>query len=81
MTESKMKMEVPVQVREFAKKSVDQAERAISTFIESASKSVALVPGPMTDMVRSSSEDFDQWAFVTGRHRRAPHGKPDMPNG
>jgi hypothetical protein len=21
------------------------------------------------------------WAFVTGRHRRAPHGKTDMPNG
>jgi hypothetical protein len=32
-------------------------------------------------MVRSSSEDFDQWAFVTGRHRRAPHGKTDMLNG
>jgi len=32
-------------------------------------------------MVRSSSEDFDQWAFVTGRHRRALHGKTDMPNG
>jgi hypothetical protein len=32
-------------------------------------------------MVRSSSEDFDQWAFVTGRHRRAPHSKTDMPNG
>jgi hypothetical protein len=24
-------------------------------------------------MVRSSSEDSDQWAFVTGRHRRARH--------
>ena len=32
-------------------------------------------------MVRSSSEDFDQWSFVTGRHRRTPHGKTDMPNG
>jgi hypothetical protein len=32
-------------------------------------------------MVRSSSEDFDQWAFVTGRHRRTPHGKTGMPNG
>src|ERR1700676_3659054 len=29
----------------------------------------------MGPMVRSSSEDFDQWAFVTGRHRRTPHGK------
>src|SRR6266403_3667653 len=35
----------------------------------------------MGPMVRSSSEDFDQWAFVTGRHRRTPHGKTDMPNG
>src|SRR6202011_2525973 len=26
----------------------------------------------MGPMVRSSSEDFDQWAFVTGRHRRTP---------
>ena len=32
-------------------------------------------------MVRSLSADFDQWAFVTGRHRRTPHGKTDMPNG
>ena len=32
-------------------------------------------------MARSSSEDFDQWAFVTGRRRRAPHGKRDMQNG
>jgi hypothetical protein len=29
----------------------------------------------------SSSEGFDQWAFVTVRHRRAPLGKTDMPNG
>jgi hypothetical protein len=32
-------------------------------------------------MVRSLSADFDQWAFVTGRRRRTPHGKTDMPNG
>ena len=29
-------------------------------------------------MARSSSEDFDQWAFVTGRHRRTPRGKTDQ---
>src|ERR1019366_2570773 len=29
-------------------------------------------------MVRSSSADFDRWAFATGRHRRARHGKTDM---
>src|ERR1035437_7495020 len=26
----------------------------------------------MGPMAKSLSEDFDQWAFVTGRHRRAP---------
>jgi transposase InsO family protein len=28
-------------------------------------------------MVRSSSEDFDRWAFAIDRRRRAPHGKTD----
>lgn len=50
MTDPKIEMEVPLQVREFAKKSVDQTEKAISSFIDSASKSVARVPGPMTDI-------------------------------
>ena len=35
MMDPKMTMEVPPQVREFAEKSVDQAEKAISSFIES----------------------------------------------
>jgi hypothetical protein len=48
----KLKMDVPPQVREFAQKSVDQAERAISSFMDSASKSVAVVPGPMTSKAR-----------------------------
>jgi hypothetical protein len=49
MSDPKMTMEVPPQVRDFAVKSVDQAERAISSFMESASKSVAMVPSPMND--------------------------------
>jgi phasin len=54
MTEPKITMEIPPQVREFAGKSVDQAERAISSFMESASKSVAMAPGPMTDVARQT---------------------------
>jgi phasin len=50
----KLKLEVPQQVREFAEKSVDQAEKAISSFIESASRSAALVPGPMTDVAKQA---------------------------
>jgi hypothetical protein len=42
MSDPKMMMEVPPPVRDFAVKSVDQAERAISSFMESASKSVAM---------------------------------------
>jgi phasin len=54
MMDPKMTMEIPPQVREFAKKSVDQAEKAVSTFLDSASKSVAMAPGPMTDVAKQT---------------------------
>jgi phasin len=54
MMDPKMTMEVPPQVREFAKKSVDQAEKAVSSFLDSASKSVAMAPGPMTDIAKQT---------------------------
>ena len=54
MTMIDLKFEVPEQVREMALKSVDQAERATASFIDSASKSVATVPGPMTDMAKQA---------------------------
>ena len=50
----KLTMEVPTQVREFAEKSVDQTERALSSFIESASRSVGMVPGPMTEVAKQA---------------------------
>ena len=54
MSVPKTTMEVPLQVRDFAIKSVDQAERAISSFVESASKSVAMVPSPMTEAAQQA---------------------------
>jgi phasin len=54
MSDPKMTMEVPPQVRDFAVKSVDQAERAITLFVESASKSVAAVPSPMNNAARQA---------------------------
>ena len=54
MSDPKMTMEVPLQVRDFAVKSVDQAERAISSFMESARKSVATVPSPMNDAAQQA---------------------------
>ena len=50
----KMEMEVSPQIREFAQKSVDQAERAVSSFMESASKSIAMVPTPMNDVAKQA---------------------------
>ncbi len=50
----KLMMEVPPQVREFAEKSVDQAERAISSFVQSASQSVSMIPGPMTEVAKQA---------------------------
>jgi hypothetical protein len=38
MMDPKLKIDVLPQVREFAQKSVDQAERAISSFMDSASR-------------------------------------------
>ena len=54
MSDPKMTMEVPPQVRDFAIKSVAQAERAISSFMESARKSVAVVPSPMNDAAQQA---------------------------
>ena len=54
MMDPKLGMEVPPQVREFAEKSVDQTEKAISSFMESATKSVAMVPGPMTEVAKNA---------------------------
>ena len=64
MSDQKMTMEVPPQVRDFAVKSVDQAERAISSFMESASKSVAMVP----------SSDERRGTTGTCNHREEPEG-------
>lgn len=50
----KLTMEVPPQVRELAEKSVDQAERAVSSFMKSASQSVSMVPGPVTDIAKQA---------------------------
>jgi len=54
MSDSKMTMEVPTQVRDFGVKSVDKAERAISSSMESASKSVAMAPSLMNDAAQQT---------------------------
>jgi hypothetical protein len=50
MVEQQFKLEVPAQIREVAEKTIDQAERGFSAFIEAATKSVSMMPNPTTDM-------------------------------
>jgi phasin len=66
----KMTMDVPPQVRDFAKKSVDQAEKAVSTFLDSASKSVAMAPGPMTDVAKQVLAITEKNLKVSFEHAR-----------
>ena len=50
----KIMMQVPDAVRELAEKSVERAEKAFESFMSAASKSIAVVPGPVTDMSRNA---------------------------
>jgi phasin len=50
MTEQQFKLEVPAQIKEVAEKTIDQAERGFSAFIEAANKSISMIPNPTTDM-------------------------------
>ena len=49
-----MKMQVPAQIKELAEKTVEQAEKAFTTFIEAAHKSVDMVPHPATDISKKT---------------------------
>jgi hypothetical protein len=70
MSDLKMTMEVPPQVRDFAVKSVDQAERAISSFMESASKSVAMIQSPMNDAAQQAPATTEKSLKIAFEHAR-----------
>ena len=54
MMDQKMMMEVPTQVRELAEKTVNQAEKAFEAFLTAANQSVAMIPGPTTEMSKKT---------------------------
>jgi hypothetical protein len=60
MIDTDMKMEVPEQIREFGVKSVDQTEAAFASFMESATKSVGLVPAPMSGVAKQALQLTDK---------------------
>ena len=56
------KIDVPQPVREFAQNSVDQAEKALASFMEAAGKSAAMVPTPMANVAKQAlqAKDFNE---------------------
>ena len=49
MTDPKLTMEVPAQMKEFAEKGIQQAEKGFDAVIDAAHKLVAMVPNPTTE--------------------------------
>jgi phasin len=52
--DQKMTMQVPEAVREVGEKAVEQTEKAFDVFLSAANQSVALMPGPATDISKKT---------------------------
>ena len=80
MTDPKLTMEVPAQIKEFAEKGIQQAEKGFDAFIDAAHKSVAMVPNPTTEISKkalSFTEQNMKAAFDHARkllHAKDPQG-------
>jgi phasin len=57
---SQPKLEVPAEVRNMAEKTIEQAEKAFGMFLDAASKSVALIPLPTTEMSKKALSFTEQ---------------------
>lgn len=56
----KMNLQVPAQVKELAEKTVEQAEKAFSAFIEAANKSIEMIPHAGTDISKKTLSMTEQ---------------------
>src|ERR1700738_430190 len=54
------KLEVPAELRELAEKTIDQAEKAFEMFFDAASKSMASVPTPGTEISKQALSFTEQ---------------------
>jgi phasin len=66
----KLAMQVPVQVKEFAEKTLEQAEKGFSSFIEAANKSAAMMPGPATEISKKLLAMTEQNLRATFDHSK-----------
>ena len=70
MTDPKLTMEVPAQIKEFAEKSIQQAEKGFDAFIDAAHKSVAMVPNPTTEISKKALSFTEQNMKTAFDHAR-----------
>ena len=68
MAESKL--EVPAELRDMAEKTIDQAERAFGMFFDAASKSMAAIPGPGSEVSRQALSLTEQNMKAAFEHAR-----------
>ena len=68
MAESKL--EVPAELRDLAEKTIDQAERAFAMFFDAASKSMAAIPGPGSEVSRQALSLTEQNMKAAFEHAR-----------
>ena len=63
-------MEVPAQIKQFAEKSIQQAEKGFDAFIDAAHKSVAMVPNPTTEISKKALSFTEQNMKAAFDHAR-----------
>ncbi len=74
MTEPKL--EVPVELRNLAEKTIEQAERAFGMFFDAAGKSIATVPGAASDVSKQALAFTEQNMKAAFEHaRKLVHAK------
>jgi phasin len=79
MTDPKSTMEVPAEIKEFAEKSIQQAEKGFDAFIDAANKSVAMVPNPTTEISKKALSFTEQNMKAAFDHARKLLHAKDLP--
>src|SRR6202021_669664 len=64
------KLEVPAELRDLAEKTIDQAEKAFGMFFDAASKSMASIPSPGTEVSRQALPFTEQNMKAAFEHAR-----------
>jgi phasin len=64
------KLEVPAELRDLAEKTIDQAEKAFGMFFDAASKSMASIPSPGTEISKQALSFTEQNMKAAFDHAR-----------